>query len=341
MKKSLRRLRRNCNAERQYESLKYYETHETQKEQYAYGQYQQAFSRVYKDACKNIKERNYPEGLMVNFANVATDVDELFKSAMYVSGVYDNDKNKEIVQKCSYGALSTERLAAFAAQIDGDDWRKEQHSDAVWSKQSDKAKKIITGWNEKAQKDKQIDYSKMIKETLETNLKNFDKGVITKKQLLDYMIAGEAYKQSAYPTNFSKLVSFIQYNRINNALNKCRSALGLSSEASLRVAMNEEYSRIANTMTKEQIFKSIEKKRDYTLGFSTEKLSFEKEHKYVQDREMARRQEELEKLKAAGKEPISISELDERKLIVNQGPRVKPIVPVAQPQQNLSVGTGR
>lgn len=323
--------------ERQYKSSRYYETHETQKEQYAYGQYQQMYSRIYKDACKSIKEKNYPEGKVTDFSHVAKDVDELFKTAMYISNVYDNEKNLEIVQKCSFGGLSAEQLASYAAYIEGDDWSKEQYSEKVWPKQSDKARKILTGWEQQAKIDKKEKPSNRIKQALEQNLTKFNKGQITRKQLLDYMVAGEAHLQRTFPSNFSKVMSFIQYNRVDNALQKCRKALGITERASLRIEMNLEYTRLAKSMSKEQIFKSVEQRMDYSIGVKAEKLSFEKEHKVVQDKEIARKTAELESLKAKDKEPMSIPELDERKIILGQQPRVKPIAPSAQLKPELNI----
>jgi hypothetical protein len=52
---------------------------------------------------------------------------------------------------------------------------------------------------------------------------------------------------------------------------------------------------------------------------------------------LARKERELESLKAKDKEPISIPELDPRKEILEQKPRVKPIVPAIQKQPTLSV----
>jgi hypothetical protein len=56
------------------------------------------FSRIFKDACKNIKEQNYPKGLVSDFSAVARDLDKLCKSAMYISNIYDDEKNMEIIQ---------------------------------------------------------------------------------------------------------------------------------------------------------------------------------------------------------------------------------------------------
>lgn len=332
-------IEKNGNSEKQHESHKYYETHETKKEQYAYGQYQQTFSRIYKDACKNIKEKNYPEGKVADFSHIAKDVDELMKSAMYISNVYDNDKNIEIIQKCSFGGLSAERLASLATYIAGDDWTKEQHSETLWAKQSQKAKKILSKWDQEAKNNKKVRPGDKIKETLEDRLKKFNKGEITKKELLDYMLVGEVHMRMSYPSNFKKVFNLIQYNRARNAMLKCRSALGLTEMSSLRFAMNEEYKRMANSMSKEQIFKSVETRMNYAVGFKAEKLDFQKQHQIVQDREVARKTAELESLKAKGREPISINELDERKAILTAQPKSKPIVPDTQKQ--LALGTGK
>jgi hypothetical protein len=295
------------------------------------------YSRIYKDACKSIKEKNYPEGKVIDFSHVAKDVDQLFKSAMYLSNVYDNDKNLEIVQKCSYGGLSAERLASYAAYIDDDNWTKEQHNASVWPKQAEKASKILAGWQKDAQRNKKLQAGDQIKETLEARLKSFNKGEITRKQLLDYALAGEVHMQMAYPSKFRQLLNLIRYNRARNTMLKCRSALGLTEKSSLRIAMNEEYFKMSQSMNKEQIFKSIEKRMDYSFGFKGEKLDFEKEYQIVRDRELARKEHELESLKAKDKEPISIPELDPRKEILGQQPRVKPIVPAIQKQPTLSV----
>ena len=153
------------------------------------------------------------------------------------------------------------------------------------------------------------------------------------------MLAGEAHIQTNYPTNFKKLSSFIQYNRVNNALQKCRTALGFSDKYNIRIEMNLEYERLAGMMKKEQVFKAIEKRMDYSIGFKAEKLDFEKEHKVVRDKEIEQKTNELKRLKEMDKEPISIPELDERRRILNQQPRVKPVVPVAQQQLALNANT--
>ena len=330
-------IEKDGNTLRQYSSSRYYETHETQKEQYVYGEYQQMFSRAYKDACHNVKEQNYQKGKVTDFSKIAKDVDDLFKSAMYVSNVYDNDKNLEIVQKCSFGGLSVEQLASFAAAVEGDSWAIDQSSETVWSKQVTNAKKILTQWNQQAKEDKKIKPCDIVKGTLDERLKDFNNGKITRKEMLDYTLAADSHLQTNFPTRAARFFSRLQYNRERKALQECRAALGLMENDSLRVAMNNEYTKLSNQMSKEQIFKSVEAKLDYSFGFEKEKTALEKEHQIVQDRETAKKVQALESLKAADREPISIPEIDERKAILNQKPRVEPIVPTTQLQRDLSI----
>ena len=72
-------------------------------------------------------------------------------------------------------------------------------------------------------------------------------------------------------------------------------------------------------------------------SFKDEKNSIEKEHKIVQDRILAEKKAMLEKLRTEGREPITIPNLDERKAILNDKPRVPPINPEKQLQQNLAL----
>ena len=321
---------KNGDTVRQYKASRYYETHETQKEQYAYGEYQKVFSRVYKDACKNTKEKNYTEGKVTDFSRVAKDVDRLLKSAMYISNIYENNKNVEIIQKCSFGGLSAEKLASFATQIEGDSWANEQNSETLWSKQVSKTKRIIAQWENVAKSDKKINASEMVRASLKKCLDTFNQKRMTQKDLLDYMLAGEDFLQRNYSTRDKRFFNRTQYNHVKNALMACRSAVGLTEHDSLRAAMNKEYAKMATAMSKEQIFKSVEKGMEHSLAFQDEKTLLEHEHKVVQDREIARKESELASLRAKDREPISIPELDERKNILTQEPRVKPIVPVLQ-----------
>ena len=105
---------------------------------------------------------------------------------------------------------------------------------------------------------------------------------------------------------------------------------------SLRVAMNAEYAAMAQKMGKENVFKSMEKSINSSLGEKKEKEVFDKDHKEIKDKIKAEKEAELNNLKKLDREPISIKSLDERKLILFQEPRVKPIKPPVQLQQSLS-----
>lgn len=329
-------IEKHGNKVKEHQASKYYETHETKKEQYAYGEYQRMFSRIFKDACKNIKEQNYSKGLVSDFSAVARDLDKLCKSAMYVSNIYDDEKNMEIIQKCTFGAIPAERLASTIEYIDGDSWAKEQHRDELWSKQTMGASKVLSTWKDEAKKNPKVKPAVRIKETLEQRLTAFNKGECTKKVMLDYMLAAESHLQTNYPSSFKRMMNFIQYNRVNDAVLKCRKALGLTEMMPLRSAMNSEYARLATYMSKEKVFKGIETRRGLVSSFKDEKLALEKEHQIVQDREVAKKVSALENLKASGREPISIPKLDERRIILFQEPRTKPVVPGAQLQPDLN-----
>ena len=330
-------IEQNGDKQKQYKSSRYYETHETKKEQEAYGEYQKMYSHMYREACKSLKEQNYVEGKITDFSHVAKSVDEICKAALYISNVYDNEKNNEIIQKCSFGGLSAEQLASFATSIEDDDWAKAQYNDNVWQKQSDKARKIFTQFNKNLENNKKLKPGDMLKDVLDNNRKTFEKGGMTRKQLLDYMVASEALLERLYPTGFSKFLNMIQYNRARNALTRGRVALGIKTETPIRMAMNEEYVRMGKMMSKEQVFKSIEQRMDYSIGANAEKMSFEKEHKDLKEREKARKISELEALKAKDREPITIPNLDERKAIVNASPKVPPIQANVITNPNLNI----
>ena len=322
---------------KKYKASQYYETHETQKEQYAYGEYQQMFSLLYRDACKNLKEKNYPTGKVTDFSTVASDVDKLFKSAMYISNIYDNDKNIELMQKCSFGGFSAEQLATFATNLDGDSWSLNQSSETVWAKQATQAKSILSGWVNEEKINPKVKPADRIKTVLDEKRTLFTKGKITQKEMLDYMLAADSHLQNNFPTRMKRFWGRSQYNREKNALKECRNALGLTENDSLRVAMNNEYSKQAGQMSKEEVFKSIGAKMNATLTFQAEKDALAKEHQTVQDRVVAEKVAKLEDLKAKDREPISIPALDERKVILNQEPRVKPVQPVVEVQRNLNL----
>ena len=329
-------IEKNGKEEKQYKSSQYYETHETQKEQYAYGEYQRMFSRVYKDACKNLKEQNYSQGKETDFSKVAWDVDRLFKSAMYISNIYENEKNKELVQKCSFGGFSAEQLASFVTKFDGDLWASDQSSEKVWAKQVSNAKNILSQWAKEEKENPKIKISEKIATTLNDKCKKFAKGDITPKEMLDYTIAATSHLQNTYPSGNKKFFNIRQYNREKKALNECRKALGLTEMSSLRVAMNKEYAKISERMSKEEVFRSMGVRMNCLALFKEEKRALETEHQIVKDRVVAEKIEKLEQLKEKGKEPIAISELDEKNVILNQKPRVEPIS-VKQEQKDLKV----
>lgn len=330
-------IEKNGNDVKQYSSSRYYETHETQKEQYAYGEYQKMYSRLYKDACKNLKAQNYPKGKATDFSAIAKDVDQLFKSAMYISKVYDNDKNIEIIQKSSFGGFTAEKLASFVVEQEGDAWLLNQSSEQAWSKQTAQAKNILAGWRNEERKNPKVKPADRIKDTLTEKCEAFKNGQISRKEMLDYMIAADSHIQSRYPTRWARGSSMIQYNREKNALKECFYAVGLLESDSLRVAMNEEYTKMAGSMSKEEVFKSISAKMNGSAMFKEQKESLAREHQVVQDRILAEKTAKLEELKAKDKEPISIPSLDEKKAILNQQPRVPMIQPHAVSQRKLAI----
>ena len=57
----------------------------------------------------------------------------------------------------------------------------------------------------------------------------------------------------------------------------------------------------------------------------------------MQDRLVAEKVAKIEELKTKDREPISIPELDERKAILQQEPRVKPVQPAVEVQRNLNI----
>jgi hypothetical protein len=284
------------------------------------------FSKLYKDGAKNIKEKNYADCKKTDFSAVAKDVDRLFKSAMFMNGMYEDENNKDIIRKCALGGFSEEQLASFVGEFKGDIWAGAQMSDALWAKQSQHAKDILSKWDAEEKQNPKVKPADRVKAVLDEKRKLFEKGGITKKEMLDFTIAGQIHMQMKFPTNAAKFFSLLQSNRERKALLACRSALGLTEEASLRVAMNQAYLRIEKqTSSKEEIFHSMKVELNNTPTFKEEKKRLEEEHKIVSDREVERKKALIEELKEKDKEPMSIEELDERKAIVHAGPRVQPI----------------
>ena len=163
----------------------------------------------------------------------------------------------------------------------------------------------------------------------------FQKGNISRKELLDYMIAADAHLQKNFSTRSQRIFGRKQYKIEKGALDSCRAALGLNKKDSLRVAMNSEYAKMAKSMSKEEIFKSIEKKANNVPFFQEEKENFAREHTNVQNKIKAEKQVALDKLKKEDREPIVVSSEDERARILSQKPRVKPVQNTLNLQQQL------
>ena len=145
-----------------------------------------------------------------------------------------------------------------------------------------------------------------IKETLDKCRADYERGRISKKTLLDHMIAADAHLQKSYSTFSKTFLNLIQYYREKNAIGRCLKAIGLQSSASMRVAMHEEYIKIANLMSKESIFNSIEIAAHSSPNFAMEKKLLEGEHKVVQDRVVEEKKAKLAELKAVDKELFQV-----------------------------------
>jgi hypothetical protein len=284
-----------------------------------------------------LKEQNYAKGKVTDFSDIAKDTDKMLKAALYFSNVYDNEKNVELIQKCNFGGFSAEQLASVSTNLNNDSWMLEQNSEVAWTKQITNAKNIYARWQAEERTNRKVDPSLKIKTVLDEKRIKFQKSEITKKEMLDYVIAAESHMLSSYPTKFSQRMSPIKYRREKNALLACRAALGLKEGDSLRVAMSEEYKRLAGFMSKEEVFRSIGKEMNRSQNFKEEKEVWAKEHQIARDKVVAEKVAKLEALKAKDKEPISIPELDERQVILKQQPRVQPIVALAQLKPTLNV----
>ena len=326
-------IEKNGDTIKRYKSSEYYETRETQKEQTAYSEYQKMFAKVFEDACKNAREKDYLKGKITDYASIAKDVDTLFKTAMYVSGVYENSKNTEFVQKCSFGGFSTEQLSESVAKIKGDLWSENQSSEQAWTHQKSEAKRIVAEWVEAEKTNPKAKSGELIQETLEKRRKEYKKGLISKKEMFDYMIAAEAHLQKR-----SAIFSITPTGKYAmDELNLCRLVTGLKRNDSLRVAMNTEYAKMANSLYKEKIFRTIQDSVGAPPNFEAEKESLNKKHQEVKEEIRAEKQKMLDKLRTEGREPISIPALDERKTILYQKPRVQQIKSPAQTQKNLNL----
>ena len=334
-------IERDGDTEKSHKASQYYETHETKKEQAAYSEYQKMYIRFYRDACQNLKEKNYAAGKVSDFSMVAKDVDKLFKTAMYVSNIYENDKNKEVIQKCSFGGFTPEQLAHATSRFQGDSWAVDQTSEAAWAKQKTGAKQIMSRWSAEERKNPKVKPSQRVQSELDKRRAAFEKGELTKKEMLDYTIAATAHMEKNYPSRWSRFFSFRQYGRVKNAVLACRVSLGLQEGDSLRIAMSTEYTRLSRYMSKEEVFKAVGTRASLTPNFQEEKRMLESEHKVVQDKIKEDKIKELEQLKAKDKEPITVPECDEKKVILTQKPRVEPIQAPAKTQPNLNINVNK
>lgn len=332
-------IEKDGNKVRQYSSSQYYETHETKKEQHAYREYQKMYSRCFKDACKHIREKSYLEGKNPDYSKVAKDADKLFKTAMHNRDIFEDSKNVEIIQKSNFGAFTVEQLAEFVMEDQGS-WALNQSTEQAWTLQKTAAKKIYAKIREAEKERPDVKPADRIKSLLERKKVAFQKGEISRKELLDYMIAADAHMQKDYPTTRSRFFSG-QYSKEKVAINLCREALGLEKNSSLRVAMNAEYTALAKKNTKDEIFSSLEKEVKAAPTFESQKKTHDSEHKVVQDKILAEKKASLAKLKELDREPITIPTLDERKVILFQEPRVKPVKAPLQIQQNLNLQGNR
>lgn len=326
------------NKTRRYKASEYFETHETAKEQIAYKEFQTMYARLYADACQKAKEISYEKCEPVDFAKIAEDTDYLFKTAMFEAGVFKDARNKEIIEKSHFGGFTAEQLSNIAAGVKGGGWELNQSSEAAWKKQSATTKKILTEWRKNEQKDTKIRHSvDRVEKSLTAYRKEHDNGTVSRKRLLEYTIAAEAHMQAKFNTRWKRFISFRQYGREKAAINSCRASLGLNELVTLRPRLVNIYNEASQKMSKEAIFQSMNKAVEDVADFEHSKLQLNNEHKRVKEAERQRKTEELEQMRSQGREPIQIPELDERKRIVNEGPKSKPVIMQQQLQQSKAL----
>lgn len=321
---------------RSFKAGEYFETHETSSEKYVYSEYQRLYARIYKETCEKNKERGYAGAKETNFTVVTKDVNELFKSAMFTTRLYDNPNNRVIVEKCSFGGFTIEQLSNIANSAKGGAWALDQKSEEAWRIQSEGAKSILKDWT-KNEKSESIGTSvSRIQSDLTAKINAYKKGEINKKELIENTIAGEAHLNSTFDTRRKRIFSFIQYRKELSALKQCRATLGLHENDSLRVALSNGYVAVSKEMNSEKIFSSVSKAVEESPTYESDKERLTAAHKAVKESVMAEKQRELDEMLAKGREPIEIPELDERKNIVNGEPRSKAIE--AQLDLQLNVG---
>jgi hypothetical protein len=90
-------------------------------------------------------------------------------------------------------------------------------------------------------------------------------------------------------------------------------------------------------MSTEEVFKGIGVRMTCLPTFKEEKRGLEEEHQAVRDQIVSEKLTQLEELRAKDREPISIPQLNEKDVILNQEPRSQPVQAPVQPQQTLSL----
>ena len=323
---------KNGDSIKKYKASEYYETHETAKEKQGYEALEKMYKRAFTDACTKAKAQTYKDVKAVDFAKVAKETDDLFKTAMYTAGVFDNEKNNEILFKGSFGGLGPERLAEIAHTASGANWDLNPNGDEAWKLQSQKAKAILLDWKVKS---KGSDVTKILKEDLDKKVLDYSKGQIDKKQLLDYTIAAEANVQREYNTFTKRLLSFGKSGQQQKAILKCRKALGIGEHDSLRAHMGKLYQDQKQQMSKENILKSLNGLMEKSLDISSSKKALDIEHQILKDKELAQALQKQEEIKRSKRKPIVIEELNEKNIILSSNPKSKPVVP--QNNKNLQV----
>lgn len=315
---------KNGDTIRKYKSSEYYETHETAKEKKGYEALEKMYKRVFTDACAKIKTDSYKEAKSVDFAKIAKEADDLFKTAMYTAGVFDSEKNNEILFKGSFGGLGTERLAEIAQNANGGNWELKPNSDEAWKIQSKNATSILIGWKTKS---KNMDITENIKNDLDSMVYMYSQGDIGKKQLLDYTIAAESHIHREYNTFLKKFLSFGKHKTQEKAVLKCRKALGIGEKDSLRAHMSKLYQDQKQQMSKDNIVKDLNKLMEKSLDIPKAKKALDTEHQIQKDKELAEVLQKQEALKRAKRKPIIIEELNEKNKILSSNPKSKPVVP--------------
>lgn len=323
------------NQTRRYKAQEYFDTHETANEHKAYEEISKLYSKIYKDACANNKQKLYNECDTPNFADIATKTDKLFKLAMYSSNVFEDRTNSEIVQKCAFGGLSSEKLSQIAVQSDSGLWNMKQNTHTAWTNQIKNAKNIYKAWEK--EKPNNSNMSEKIKTVLQENIDGFKAGNLPKKVLLDHTIAADALFKKQYKSFTSKLFNLKSYRTEKKAIEECRKAMGIGPKESFKTHMNKEYTDQIKNMKVNEVNRNIIKTVDNIDSFEITKQKLDSQRKMTIENERNKQMRELDEILKSGREPLNIDELNEKKKIVNEKPRSKPVVQEKQIQVNKNL----